>query len=65
MVDKGLISEVDKEKDWANVEPDEVFRRLPVNEVKRVEGKMRKEALDKQSELRAMVGYVHLSFTYI
>lgn len=27
--------------DWANMEPDEVFRRLPVTEVKRVEAKMR------------------------
>ncbi|WVQ78802.1 hypothetical protein IAT38_000893 [Cryptococcus sp. DSM 104549] len=46
---------VEKE-DWADVEPDEVFRRLPVNEVKRVEAKMRSDALNKQSELRAMVG---------
>ena len=42
------------------MEPDEVFRRLPVNEVKRVEAKMRGDALNKQSELRAMVGSVHL-----
>jgi hypothetical protein len=27
--------------DWASMEPDEVFRRLPVAEVKRVESKMR------------------------
>lgn len=40
------------------MEPDEVFRRLPVAEVKRVEGKMRADALNKQSELRNMVGYV-------
>lgn len=54
MAERGLIKE--GEKDWGNVEPDEVFRRLPVTEVRRVEGKMRKEALDKQSDLRAMVG---------
>jgi hypothetical protein len=42
--------------DWAEVEPDEVFRRLPVQEVRRVEQKMRTDALNKQSELRAMVG---------
>lgn len=46
------------EGDWAAMEPDEVFRRLPVAEVKRVEGKMRADALNKQSELRNMVGYV-------
>jgi hypothetical protein len=44
------------EVDWAEVEPDEVFRRLPVQEVRRVEQKMRTDALNKQSELRAMVG---------
>ncbi|ODO04509.1 hypothetical protein I350_05113 [Cryptococcus amylolentus CBS 6273] len=43
-------------EDWAEVEPDEVFRRLPVGEVKRIEAKMRSEALGKQSELRSMVG---------
>lgn len=47
-----------EEVDWAEVEPDEVFRRLPVAEVKRVEQKMRTDALNKQSELRSMVGYV-------
>lgn len=46
----------DNKEDWADIEPDEVFRRLPVREVKRVEAKMRGEALNKQSELRAMVG---------
>ena len=46
------------EVDWAEVEPDEVFRRLPVQEVRRVEQKMRTDALNKQSELRSMVGYV-------
>lgn len=46
----------DSKEDWADIEPDEVFRRLPVREVKRVEAKMRSEALNKQSELRAMVG---------
>lgn len=44
------------EGDWAGMEPDEVFRRLPVHEVKRVEAKMRADALNKQSELRSMVG---------
>ena len=44
------------EVDWAEVEPDEVFRRLPVQEVRRVEQKMRTDALNKQSELRSMVG---------
>lgn len=43
-------------EDWAAIEPDEVFKRLPVNEVKRVEAKMRSEALNKQTELRSMVG---------
>ncbi|KIR57503.1 hypothetical protein I314_06642 [Cryptococcus bacillisporus CA1873] len=46
----------DNKEDWAEIEPDEVFRRLQVREVKRVETKMRNEALNKQSELRAMVG---------
>jgi hypothetical protein len=49
---------VREEVDWAEVEPDEVFRRLPVAEVKRVEQKMRTDALNKQSELRSMVGCV-------
>lgn len=44
------------ETDWSGLEPDEVFRRLPVGEVKKVEAKMRSEALNKQSELRSMVG---------
>ncbi|WVF65857.1 hypothetical protein IAT40_000594 [Kwoniella sp. CBS 6097] len=43
-------------EDWADLEPDEVFRRLPVNEVKKVEARMRSDALNKQSELRSMVG---------
>ena len=45
-----------REVDWAGVEPDEVFRRLPIAEIKRVEQKMRTDALNKQSELRSMVG---------
>lgn len=45
-----------EEVDWAGEEPDEVFRRLPISEIKRVEQKMRTEALNKQSELRSMVG---------
>ena len=44
------------DQDWAGMEPDEVFRKLPVNEVKKVEAKMRADALNKQSELRSMVG---------
>lgn len=44
------------EIDWSAIDADEVFRRLPVGEVKRVEGKMRDDALNKQSELRSMVG---------
>ncbi|WWC96842.1 hypothetical protein V866_003717 [Kwoniella sp. B9012] len=51
----GTLTPTSKD-DWANMEPDEVFRRLPVNEVKRVESKMRSDALNKQSELRLMVG---------
>lgn len=44
------------ETDWSSVDADEVFRRLPVGEVKRVEAKMRDDASNKQSELRSMVG---------
>ncbi|OCF56506.1 hypothetical protein L486_05356 [Kwoniella mangroviensis CBS 10435] len=51
----GTLTPTSKD-DWANMEPDEVFRRLPVNEVRRVESKMRSDALNKQSELRLMVG---------
>ncbi|WVQ93491.1 hypothetical protein IAU59_000565 [Kwoniella sp. CBS 9459] len=43
-------------EEWADLDPDEVFRRLPVNEVKKVEARMRSDALNKQSELRSMVG---------
>jgi hypothetical protein len=32
---------VPDDKDWAGMEPDEIFRRLPVGEVKKVEAKMR------------------------
>ncbi|ORY24078.1 hypothetical protein BCR39DRAFT_548040, partial [Naematelia encephala] len=46
----------EEDRNWANMEPDEIFRRLPVAEVKRVEAKMRSDALNKQSELRSMVG---------
>jgi len=48
------------ETDWSSLDADEVFRRLPVGEVKRVEAKMRNDALNKQSELRSMVGSVKL-----
>jgi hypothetical protein len=48
--------------DWANMEADEVFRRLGVSEVRKVESKMRAEALGKQSELRSMVGCVLIGF---
>ncbi len=39
----GKIQEGDEvgERDWARMEPDEIFRRLPVGEVKKVEAKMR------------------------
>ncbi|WVO18684.1 hypothetical protein L204_106404 [Cryptococcus depauperatus] len=47
---------VNNMEDWANVDADEIFKRLPIGEAKRVEAKMRAEALNKQSELRAMVG---------
>ncbi|WWC60390.1 uncharacterized protein I303_102962 [Kwoniella dejecticola CBS 10117] len=53
--ENGVLTPTSKD-DWAGMEPDEVFRRLPVNEVRRVEGKMRNDALNKQSELRLMVG---------
>lgn len=58
MVERGLIKEHEVDRDWGNIEPDEVFRRLPVGEVRKVEAKMRAEALGKQAELRSMVGYV-------
>ncbi|WWC88089.1 uncharacterized protein L201_002993 [Kwoniella dendrophila CBS 6074] len=51
----GTITPLSKD-DWANMEPDEVFKKLPVNEVRKVENKMRNDALNKQSELRSMVG---------
>jgi hypothetical protein len=54
--DSNLTNGGGVEVDWAEVEPDEVFRRLPVVEVKRVEQKMRTDASNKQSELRSMVG---------
>lgn len=47
LIDKG---------DWAHMDADEVFRQLPVGEVKKVEDKLRKEAESKQGELRSMVG---------
>jgi hypothetical protein len=50
------VGEKEKDEDWAAVDADDVFRRLPVHEVKRVEAKMRADALNKQSELRSMVG---------
>lgn len=53
---KGSVAGMREEVDWAGVEPDEVFRRLPISEIKRVEQKMRTDALNKQSELRSMVG---------
>lgn len=55
MVERG-INETEAERDWGNVEPDDVFRRLPVGEVRKVEARMRTEALGKQAELRSMVG---------
>lgn len=53
---RGFASVPEGETDWSSLDPDEVFRRLPVGEVKKVEGKMRAEAANKQSELRSMVG---------
>ncbi|ORX35220.1 hypothetical protein BD324DRAFT_82122 [Kockovaella imperatae] len=44
------------ENDWAAMDPDEVFRRLGVADVRRVEATMRADAANKQSELRSMVG---------
>ena len=61
----GKVSSIEEEvggRDWARMDADEVFRKLPVNEVKRVELKMRTEAFNKQSDLRSMVGYVPLRF---
>ena len=58
MVERGVIKESEIERDWGNIEPDEVFRRLPVGEVRKVEAKMRTDALGKQAELRSMVGCV-------
>ncbi|KAI5451411.1 hypothetical protein NCC49_001717 [Naganishia albida] len=40
---------------WATMDPDEVFRRLNVAEVKKVEAQLRASAGGKQAELRAMV----------
>jgi hypothetical protein len=40
---------------WATMDPDEVFRRLNVKEVKKVEGILRSSAAGKQGELRSMV----------
>jgi len=37
------------------MDPDEVFRRLNVKEVKKVEGILRSSAAGKQGELRSMV----------
>lgn len=45
-----------QDRDWAGVEPDEVFKTLSVQEVRKVEAKLRAEAGNKQSELRSMVG---------
>ena len=44
-----------KDGQWATMDPDEVFRRLNVKEVKKVEGILRSSAAGKQGELRSMV----------
>ncbi|KAG7575305.1 hypothetical protein FFLO_00469 [Filobasidium floriforme] len=44
-----------KDGQWATMDPDEVFRRLNVKEVKKVEGLLRASAAGKQGELRNMV----------
>lgn len=49
---------VGKDGQWATMDPDEVFRRLNVKEVKKVEGILRSSAAGKQGELRSMVRYV-------
>jgi hypothetical protein len=46
-----------KDGQWATMDPDEVFRRLNVKEVKKVEGLLRASAAGKQGELRNMVRY--------
>jgi hypothetical protein len=43
------------EQDWAGVDPDEAFRRLPVAEVKRVEGKMRYVDVESRCDAGHMV----------
>ena len=52
----GGPSEKLSEEDWAELDADEVFRRLGVTEVKKVEAQMRTDASNKQTELRSMVG---------
>ncbi|KAJ9121715.1 hypothetical protein QFC22_002335 [Naganishia vaughanmartiniae] len=44
-----------KDGNWAMMDPDEVFRRLHVAEVKKVENQLRTTADGKQAELRTMV----------
>ncbi|KAJ9102517.1 hypothetical protein QFC21_002917 [Naganishia friedmannii] len=44
-----------KDGNWAMMDPDEVFRRLHVAEVKKVESQLRTTADGKQAELRTMV----------
>jgi hypothetical protein len=48
-------SVVGKDGQWATMDPDEVFRRLNVKEVRKVEGLLRASAAGKQGELRNMV----------
>ena len=44
-----------KDGQWATMDPDEVFRRLNVKEVRKVESLLRASAAGKQGELRNMV----------
>lgn len=44
-----------KDGQWATMDPDEVFRRLNVKEVRKVEDLLRSSAAGKQGELRNMV----------
>lgn len=46
------------DNDWAHMDPDQVFRRLNVKEIKKVEQMLRAQAQSKQEELRSMVRWV-------
>lgn len=40
---------------WSHMDPDEIFKRLNVQEVRKVENMLRSSASGKQGELRNMV----------